>query len=99
MDRGERKRLYKKAIEKWGVSLQLVMLMEESAELIQATSKVLRKGDKENSVWRKLAEEIADVEIMIEQIKICAKLKEFAKLVEIEKHDKLLRLKEMLEKS
>ena len=97
MDRIERKKLYRKAIEKWGLPLQLNMLMEESAELIQATSKVLRKGDKENQPWRNLAEEIADVEIMIEQIKVCVTWQEIERLVEINKHDKLLRLKKMLE--
>ncbi len=53
MNKRERKKIYKEAIKKWGYPLQLNMLMEECAELIQATSKVLRKGNKLNSVWKK----------------------------------------------
>lgn len=43
---------------------QLMMLMEELAELIQATSKVVRYGDIESFV-----EEFTDVEIMMEQMR------------------------------
>lgn len=68
MNRRERKKLYKQAIQKWGITLQLGMLMEECAELIQATHKVIRLGEKKNSAWHDLVEEMADVEIMLEQI-------------------------------
>lgn len=53
------------AVDKWGIGSQLIMLMEECAELIQATSKTIR-SDSLNG----LAEEIADVEIMLSQVKI-----------------------------
>lgn len=99
MNLRERKKLYKKAIVKWGHTLQLIILMEEAAELIQATSKVLRKGDKKKSVWQGLAEEIADVEIMIEQIKLSTDWQRLEERVEAAKQDKLLRLKFMLKKS
>lgn len=54
------------AIKKWGELPQLVMVMEELAELAQEVSKEYRgKGD-----LHKLTNEIADVEIMLEQLKI-----------------------------
>ena len=43
---------------------QLMMLMEELAELIQATSKLIRYGDTEPFL-----EEFADVEVMLEQMR------------------------------
>ena len=60
----DKKEIYKKAIKKWGLTSQTTMLMEECAELIQAVSKLHRYGNP-----NKMYEEIADVEIMIEQIK------------------------------
>ena len=95
--RPERKKLYKEAVRKWGLPFQLGMLMEECAELIQATHKVVRKADKENSVWRLLVEEMADVEIMIEQIKLSVDWQSLESRVKTAKHDKLLRLKRMVE--
>lgn len=49
----------------YGITPQLGILQEECAELIQAISKHLRGEPKDN-----MLEEIADVEIMIDQIKI-----------------------------
>lgn len=49
----------------YGKEPQLVMLMEECGELIQACSKQLRRKDKSIN---NLIEELADVSIMIEQI-------------------------------
>lgn len=59
----ERTKLYNKALQKWGFNAQSIMLMEECAELIQAVSKLHRTGNP-NAMY----EEIADVQIMIEQI-------------------------------
>ena len=50
---------------RYGKEAQLMMLMEECAELIQASSKQLRRKDKSIN---HLIEELADVRIMIEQI-------------------------------
>lgn len=56
----------KKAIDTYSPLLQSVVAMEEMGELIQEISKDLRgKGDVEH-----LAEEIADVQIMLEQLMI-----------------------------
>lgn len=58
------------SIAHYGHENQLIIAMEECAELAQAVSKALRS--KENTVENKthLAEEIADVLIMIENIKL-----------------------------
>lgn len=54
----------KKIAYYYGITPQLGILQEECAELIQAISKHLRGEPKDN-----MLEEIADVEIMIDQIK------------------------------
>lgn len=58
------KKLKKKIAKHYG-SQQLDILQEECAELIQAVSKYKRYGNVEN-----LKEEIADVQIMIDQARI-----------------------------
>jgi len=103
----QRKELYEQAMKQWGITLQMVMLMEECAELTQATSKLLRKspycgnypGKKED--WVYMADEIADVEIMIEQFKLTVKPELLADQVERFKVKvmKLDRLKKMLDGS
>ena len=55
----------KKSIEHYGSDLQTVVCMEESAELIQAISKMKRGKDNRNN----LIEEVADVMICIEILK------------------------------
>lgn len=55
----------KKAIEIHGEEAQLLVAMEECAELIQAISHHLRKRNPTNII-----EEIADVSIMIKQLEI-----------------------------
>ena len=52
-----------KVIQAYPKEHQLMMLMEELAELIQATSKLVRYGDTEPFL-----EEFADVEVMMEQM-------------------------------
>ena len=56
--------IYREAIDTWGPDMQIDMCVEEMAELIQALNKYKRgKGDLNN-----IAEEIADVSIMLEQM-------------------------------
>lgn len=69
----------------YGKETQLVMLMEECGELIQACSKQLRRKDKSIN---NLIEELADVRIMIEQIEHLYGIKS---LVEDEMEYKLIR--------
>lgn len=67
------KEILNKAIAYYGVKPQLGVATEECAELIQAISKLQRYGCKPE-VIENLVEEIADVLIMIEQIKIITEL-------------------------
>lgn len=60
------KKLYKEAIKTFGESAQAVVAMEECSELIKEISKALRRKINIEHI----AEEIADVEIMVEQLKI-----------------------------
>lgn len=57
--------LYAKALAKWGLNPQLNILQEEAAELIMSISKLRRSKYRRKSA---VAEEIADVRIMISQI-------------------------------
>ena len=56
--------LYAQAEAKWGADFQFLMLAEESAELAAGVIHFLRGGDIEE-----LLGEIADVQLMLEQIK------------------------------
>jgi len=61
-------KIFKKSIDVYGKEVQSRQAMEECAELIQAINKILRYPDKKDSKPN-LIEEIADVEIMIFQLK------------------------------
>jgi hypothetical protein len=54
------------AVEKWGKPIQLIMCIEEMAELTKEISKYFRGRDN----YDQLLEETADVYIMLEQLKI-----------------------------
>lgn len=95
MKRTEEKRLYRRAIKRWGFNAQLGVLQEEAAELIQAVSKLLRKPNS-NEPYRHLAQELADVEIMIDQIKVHCTWMNMKQSVKTNRHDKMLRLEQTL---
>lgn len=58
--------IYREAIEKYGANHQMMMAIEEMSELTKELCKNMRgRNNREN-----IAEEIADVSIMIEQMKI-----------------------------
>lgn len=62
----ERKATYKVALRKWGVDAQVMMAVEEMSELTKEICKIFRgKGTLDD-----LADEIADVLITIEQLKL-----------------------------
>lgn len=64
-ERKKEKEIYRQAIEKWEW-LQKIVAIEEMSELQKELSKNLRgKDNREN-----IAEEVADVEIMLEQMKV-----------------------------
>ena len=80
--------VYSQALNKWGVESQIKMLFEEMAELQNAICKYSRKR---NNIYD-VATEIADVQIMAEQMSIL-----FGKeKVNSEKKRKLERLKKRL---
>lgn len=78
-----------KALEYYGGRSQTLMLFEEMSELQKEICKNARGEDN----TRFIAEEIADVEIMLEQMK---QLYDCRQAVEQQKHRKLLRLKERM---
>lgn len=64
--------LYRKALDTYGVTSQLMMVIEEMSELTKEISKYFR-GDQDT---QHIAEEIADVRIMLDQIELAFNLKD-----------------------
>lgn len=95
MDAGEKRELYLSIWGRYGFEAQAGMLMEECAELIQITNKLIRHKD-----WSDLIDpfcgEIADVEIMIDQMKEVLSEFKINERVELHKKNKLKRTKERL---
>lgn len=58
--------IYKKAIEKWGYDAQILMVFEEMSEL----QKELCKNRRGKNNVEQIAEEVADVEIVLAQLKM-----------------------------
>ncbi len=91
MKEEERYNLYDTAVEKWGKLAQVMMAVEEMAELTQILIHTQRSNRKVTHT--DLASEIADVKIMLEQMEnvfMCSDL--VSETMEI----KLLRLKSRL---
>lgn len=59
-----RRKIYQTALEKWGADAQALMVFEEMAELQKELCKNARGKDNHGSI----AEEIADVQVMLEQM-------------------------------
>jgi len=85
-DKLESRKIYAEALQMWGKESQICMAIEEMAELIQAINKYYRNKVTLESV----AEEVADVEITLEQLKEIFSISE-----QVSKHkkEKLNRLK------
>ena len=66
------KMIHKSAIEEYGMDNQVIVTIEELSELQKELTKILRD---EGSISR-LIEEMADVEIMLSQVKEMFKLKD-----------------------
>lgn len=78
------KELYVRLIEKYGENMQCIVAMEEMAELQKELSKAIRGKQDINHI----IEEIADVEIMLEQLKLifrCENAVQEYKLSKLEK--------------
>lgn len=85
------KEICKRAVEQYGKQPQIIMAMEEMSELIQALSKSIRGKENVDNI----AEEIADVEIMLMQLKM---IFHCGTMVNSIKSDKTYRLEERLNK-
>lgn len=81
--------IYQQAIDKWGEDNQKTVAVEELNELAQAICKS-KRGKSHN-----IEEEIADVEIMLEQLKRMEDVS--IDLIKAWKENKLERLKERVE--
>ncbi len=82
---------FRKAISTFGENSQLVVAMEEMSELSKELCKSIRYNRQQYT--HKVAEEIADCEIMFAQLKLIYKIEEE---VEMWRLDKTVRLKERL---
>lgn len=82
---------FEKAIETYGINNQVIVAIEELSELQKELCKVLRINL--GRPRSRMAEEIADVEIMLEQLKMIFKNDEN---VEMYRLDKVVRLKTRL---
>lgn len=84
------KNIYRRLVEKFGAEKQIIVAIEELSELQKELCKYLRGAylPKHPSNLVHIAEEIADTEIMIEQLKL---IFDIAPLVALEKDDKIKR--------
>lgn len=90
-----RKAVYDKAIGRWGSWPQVWMVIEEMSELTKAICKVRRKMETDyTAAVMDVAEEAADVTIMLEQLQIIFNIREE---VEEIRDQKIMRLKERLD--
>lgn len=90
MEEKERIELYERALTDWGVKAQVMMVMEETGEMLNAIGKFDRGRVNESEVIT----ELADVWIVMEQMAVFFGWDEFQK----EKQRKLERLRERLNK-
>ncbi|RXM53935.1 hypothetical protein DP134_14045 [Clostridium tetani] len=84
------KEIYKKAISTYGLYAQMDMVFEEMSEL----QKELCKFKRGKNTVGNIAEEIADVKIMLEQMELAFDIKD---KVKFEKDLKIKRLEERIE--
>ena len=86
------KLICRKAIDTFGEISQMIKATEEMGELIRAISRViLQQGESDVQIESNYNEEIADVTIMLEQLKYTRHYKQ--ELVDYWKEEKLKRLK------
>lgn len=86
----DRCKVYQKVLDTYGAQMQTVIAMEEMAELVKELSKSLRGANNVDQI----AEEIADVRIMLDQMELlhdCAGLTANYKTAKIERLAERLR--------
>jgi len=91
------KEIFAECVKKWGVDSQVAMCIEEMAELTQALCKMKRHNYTWTSTdsdgrWANLAEEVADVELMLDQVKYMFEIYR----TDYRKRKKLAKLQELL---
>ena len=69
-----KRELFYQSFQKWGFGSQVAMLAEEAGELVVATLHLNRSiktdtKEKQDATFERFAEEIADVEFLIEEFK------------------------------
>ena len=66
------RKILRKAIDTYGIEAQMMQCIEEMAELIQAINKYFRANTNEEmaKAYVSVIEEISDVQIMLEQMRI-----------------------------
>lgn len=87
-----RQEIFKKCIDKWGAHAQVMVAAEECIELALALHHLTR--EKKAVTLRHVTEEVADVELMIEQLKYMLELSPV--LIHNDKEKKLRRVRRML---
>lgn len=87
--------LIRRALDKWGAKKQLVMMIEECGEMIQATTKIMRKDQKEFEPSENFIEELVDLSLMIDQFKLFIPAKKLDAMTQ----KKLAKLNSLLVKS
>ena len=88
----EKEIIYRKAVENYGEISQMIKTTEEMGELIRAISRIiLQQGESDEQIESNYNEEIADVTIMLEQLKYTRHYKQ--ELIDFWKEEKLKRLK------
>jgi archaellum component FlaC len=85
-----KKDIYKKAVEKFGIKNQIIKTIEELSELQRALCISINENDKRA---HNIFEEIADVEIMLAQIKM--QMGDNKKIISEYKREKLERLEKL----
>lgn len=99
MNRWELK-ILRQVIAKFGIDYQLAIVQEECAELIQAISKLKRAGNSDHpgrtakTAMNNLYEEVADVQIMLDQIRLMYPSKAYDAI----RNEKLARLEKRMSK-
>lgn len=79
----KRELIYIEAISTYGTRTQQLVAIEEMAELMQAIVKCDR------GITNNIAEEVADVEIMLEQLKLMHSISDEVKYIKRRKKDRL----------
>lgn len=92
----DNRKVYQDALDTWGAEAQTKMLFEEIGELMQAVCKAshVKNWEQRAEVWSNIAEEIADVKILLEQMELLFNVEE---AVKNRMEEKIIRLQMRLE--